>query len=77
LEHGIGVGWTGREPEKSCVVRAGRAGMGDAGSEMPLAQKDRLRSDGSAVSVRSSHLDWKRVSNKCPLVSKRTPQEWV
>jgi hypothetical protein len=29
------------------------------------------------VSVRSSHLDRVRVSNKCPLVSKRTPQEWV
>jgi len=29
------------------------------------------------VSVRSSHLDWKRVSNKCPLVFKRTPDEWV
>ena len=29
------------------------------------------------VSVRSSHLDWKRVSNRCPLVSYRTPDEWA
>jgi hypothetical protein len=29
------------------------------------------------VSVRSSHLDWMRVCNRCPLVFKRTPVEWV
>ena len=37
LEHGRGMGWIAKEPEKSCAVRAGEAGMGDAGIEMPLA----------------------------------------
>jgi hypothetical protein len=42
------MGWIAKEPEKSCTVRARKAGMGEAGIEMPLARKDRLRSDGSA-----------------------------
>jgi hypothetical protein len=37
LEHGRGMGWIAKEPEKSCAARAGEAGMGDAGIEMPLA----------------------------------------
>ena len=37
LEHGRGMGWTAKEPEKSCSVRVRKAGMGDAGIEMPLA----------------------------------------
>jgi hypothetical protein len=42
------MGWIAKEPERSCVVRVGEAGMGEAGSKMPLAWKDRLRSDRSA-----------------------------
>ena len=30
-----------------------------------------------AVSVRSSHLDWVKVSNRCPPVFKRTPVQGV
>jgi hypothetical protein len=37
LEYGRGMGWIAKEPEKSCSVRVRKAGMGDAGIEMPLA----------------------------------------
>jgi transposase len=37
-------------------------------NETPVVFRWKYKLDTLSVSVRSSHLDWMRVSNRCPLV---------